>query len=223
VDADFLGFGRGMIAGAVASFGLILAVPALLSLAIPYAILRIRDGNKPEQDPQLGLKAGLYFTHSLGILLLLTGMTIYSVDLAIHQFGSGSFRQPKGVMDHLKDFTPLHRSACALMLSGFVISFIHLTMILGFTNTFKWPEAGRVFVGWRFAIHSVVIVIVITALMNVLFQKSPNNDDMASLAGVLIIWMPSWVIHLFLLKAYRGAGSKPPGRIRLPGDVTDRD
>jgi hypothetical protein len=196
---------------------------ALWGLAIPYAILRIRDGSKPEQDPQLGLKAALYFSHSLGILLLLTGLTIYSVDLSVHQFGSRSMGQAKGVMDHLKEFNELHRTACALMLSGFVISFIHLTMILGFTNTFKWPEAGRVFVGWRFAIHSVVVMSVITTLMVILFQKNPNSDAMASLAGILIVWMPSWVIHLFLLKAYRGAGSKPAGRIRLPGDVLDRD
>src|SRR5262247_3661522 len=52
----------------------------LLGLAIPYAVLRARD-SREQPDSQLGLKAGLHYFLSVGILQFLTGLSIIALDL----------------------------------------------------------------------------------------------------------------------------------------------
>src|SRR5262249_25160885 len=85
---------------------------------------------------------------------------------------------------------------------------------LGFTNDRRFPATRRVFVGWRLAIHSLVVLIAFTALVGQLFQKDPKWEDMKPFFGTLLVWVPSWLIHLLLLRFY---GTAPAARLHLPG------
>src|SRR5205085_1642989 len=60
----------------------------LPGLAIPYAVLRARD-SREHPDSQLGLKVGLYYFLSVGILQLLSGLTVISVDLLTREDARG--------------------------------------------------------------------------------------------------------------------------------------
>src|SRR5437667_8120455 len=66
--------------GVLWSVGLVVLPFVLLGLAIPYAVLRARD-SRDQPDSQLGLKTGLHYFLSVGILQFLTGLTIIAVDL----------------------------------------------------------------------------------------------------------------------------------------------
>jgi hypothetical protein len=201
--------------GAAGGLAVLLFPLLLLGLAIPYAVLRLRDSRNPVQDPQLGLKCALYFTHSIGVLLLLTGLTVLVIDF-LQELSHQPFRGPGG---QGPIFSPVQRTAAALVVSGLVVSFFHLVVIVGFTNNRKWPETRHVFVGWRLAIHSLVMVTAFTALVITLFHQAPDSDTLINVMGTMGVWFPSWLIHLILLHTYRGMGSKPPDEGR-PLDVS---
>jgi hypothetical protein len=189
--------------GLAGVFALVLFPMLLLSLAIPYAVLRLRDSRLEAQDPQLGLKCVLYFTHSIGVILFLTGLSLLTVDFLrdLNQVHLGG---------PARGFTPIQRTAAALLVAGLVVSLLHLVLIVAFTNNRRWPQTRRVFVGWRLAIHSLVLVTVFTLLVVNLFAVAPDGNTLIDLMGILGVWFPSWLIHLVLLQTYRGAGSRPP-------------
>src|SRR4051794_33367841 len=88
----------------------------LLGLAIPYAILKLKDARGIEHDPQIGLKAVLHFVWSLCILLFLTGLTTLVIDLITEKasppptpFGRVAVIQPSS------GFNDTRRTATALM------------------------------------------------------------------------------------------------------------
>ena len=78
------------MAWGVSTFTVVLLLPNLLmGLAIPYAVLRLRDA-KGEPEAQAGFKAALYFFFSMSVMLILTGLTIIVVDLVMTtDFGLG--------------------------------------------------------------------------------------------------------------------------------------
>jgi hypothetical protein len=189
--------------GAGVVFFLALVAPTLLlALAIPYGILRLRDSRKEVQDPQLGLKCMLHFIHSVGLILLLTGLTILADDV------TQSYIRPNFRGSYLT-YSKTQRMAAGLMAAGLLLSLFQLLLIVGFTNNRKWPESRRVFVGWRLAIHSMVVITAFTALVVTVFQEAPVEEELMRYATILVVWFASWLIHLILLKVYRGAGSKP--------------
>ena len=170
----------------------------LLGLAIPYAILSLRNVQNEDTDQQIGLKSCLYFIFSLSILLVLTGMTVIVVDFMMEDRLTGSSRK-------IADFNEAQRNGTALMVSGFVIGLFHLTSIIAFTNDRRFPATRRVFVGWRLAIHSLVVLAAFTVMMVQIFSVNVKWDSLKVPFGILLVWAPSWLIHLLLLNLYGGA------------------
>jgi hypothetical protein len=170
----------------------LLLVP--LSLAVPYVVLRMRDARSERPDPQLGLKAAMYFFFSLGIMLFLSGLTTLVVDLLVDEG-----RMPGGGL------TEAQRISFAFMVAGLIFTLLHLGLVKSMTND-RNPAARRMFMGWRMAIHGLVILSVITALLVIYFQKEfggPGTLKLRkSLWGVLLVWLPSWILHLVLLWVY---------------------
>jgi hypothetical protein len=219
--------------GQALALGVFFAPIVLLALAIPYAVLRVQDSTRPEHDPQLGLKTALYFMYSLSILMILIGLTIYAIDLGLNRFGAvneelkvreapqGAPQGKRLVLEkaarkdlgtYLTELSPVKRTSYALIVAGLVFFFFHLVVIVGWTNQRRWPEARRVFVGWRFAIHSLVVFSDVTVVIWYLFQKDPERDWLVRMFAILAVWLPSWILHLILLRLYRGIGSKPKRR-----------
>src|SRR5437588_12018229 len=99
----------------------------LLALAIPYAVLKVRDARGDQPDPQVGLKVGLYFFFSIGVVLLLYGLTTIVVDLLLDTKESRPAverRDPFGPAENLpeKDKGPSiqQRIGWAMVVAGFV-------------------------------------------------------------------------------------------------------
>lgn len=198
--------------GTFLGIGLLVAPFALLGLAIPYAVLRIRETRSDDPDPQIGLKSALHFILSLSILLVVSGITTLVVDALIdidkprqQEFrpqGRPGFPQPVQQVKKDKEFNERQRMGCAFIVSGLVLGLLHLVLLLGFTNDRRRPDVRRVFVGWRFAIHAIVVLITFTTLVILMFQKDIKWDDLKPVVGTLVVWGVSWVIHLVLLYAY---------------------
>src|SRR5437762_2566678 len=110
----------------------------LLGLAIPNAILHQRNAREVERDPQLGLKAALYFFYSVSILLFLTGLSIIIVDLMrdaeLLGVNAGFRRGAPGT------FTGEKRTGAALMFAGFTFGLAHFIVIQMATNDRRWPR-----------------------------------------------------------------------------------
>jgi hypothetical protein len=180
-----------MFAGFAAVFvGIMVFV--LISFAIPYAVLRMRDARSEKPDPKLGLKAAMYYFFSLGIMLILFGLTWLVMDFLMTE------QRP------VDWFTPERRVAVAFMISGLFFTIVHLALVKVMTND-RNPAARRMFAGWRMAIHGLVVISVVTGLLAIYIQKNYGDvpeRDRKGLWGVLLVWLPSWVIHLVLLWFY---------------------
>lgn len=211
---------------AVFSGVLILLLPILLlGLAIPYAVLRIRDSRSDDPDPQVGLKSALHFIYSLSILLIVTGITVLVVDALQEKnkqpVGRPGFGQPQPAAKPPTEFNTQQRTACALIVSGFAIGLLHLLLILGFTNDRRRPEVRRVFVGWRMAIHAVMVLATFTLLVIQVFQKEVQWESIKPTLGTLVVWGVSWVIHLVVLYIYLPQGTHD--RLRFTPPTLDVD
>jgi hypothetical protein len=158
----------------------------LLGLAIPYAVLRARD-SREHPDPQLGLKAALHYFLSVSLLLFLTGLTVVSVDLITREGRPG--RDPD---------TDAIRTGLALAASGAAFASLHL-ILLSRSNDHRNPIARRTFTGWRFAIHGLVVLFCVTACVVIVLQKTFETRTLKIFLAILLVWFPSWLVHLVLL------------------------
>jgi len=174
-------------------------ITTLLSFAIPYAILRIRDVRSERPDPQMGLKAAMYFFFSIGIMLFLNGLTVLVWDLLVIQ--------PKRplLFPQMKGLDPIQRIAIAGMVSGLIFALLYLGLVKGMTND-RNPAARRMFAGWRMAFHGLVVIVVVTVLLAIYFQEDFGGertlDTRKGLWGVLLVWGPSWILHVVLVWFY---------------------
>ncbi len=157
-------FGPSELAGIGGLVALAFIPYLLLGLAVPYAVLYVKDRRNEEHDSEIGLKSALYFMLSLSILLILSGLTVLVVD-----FLTEEDRMPAAAR-RSSEFSDIQRTAFAMMVSGFAIGLFHLVVILGFTNDRRYPATRRVFVGWRLAICSLIVLIAFTVLVIQVFQ-----------------------------------------------------
>src|SRR5437667_6516883 len=102
--------------GVLWSVGLVVLPFVLLGLAIPYAVLRTRD-SREQPDSQLGLKTGLHYFLSVGILQFLIGLSIISWDLITRED-----RLPR------KDADEALRVGVAVAAVGAAFAFLHLIL-----------------------------------------------------------------------------------------------
>jgi hypothetical protein len=171
----------------------------LLGLAIPYAVLRLRE-TREEADPRLGLRVALSFFFSLALLLVLTGLTVFVVDL-LQQSNFLGPRRFGGI--GRQDFpNQAQRTAFALMVSGGLFILLHFIFLVVMTDRQSRSPVRRMFIGWRFVIHGLVVMFTMTLLMIVLFQidRVQNVEVIQTLLGFLAVWGPSWLVHLMLLR-----------------------
>jgi hypothetical protein len=193
-------FFRGRFGSSVAGVAVLLVLPLLLGLAIPYAILHYRDGRSAERDPQIGLKAALYFFLSVSVFIFLLGASILVVETLNEMqlfgpVGGGGFRGgPKA------GFNVMKRSAAGFMFTGFTFGLVQFVIIHMMTNNRKFPLVRRVFGGWRLAVSGMVVLTWFAILVQMLFQENVQFDEAQDAFAVLFVWTPAWLIDLILLR-----------------------
>jgi hypothetical protein len=198
----------------------------LLGLGFPYIVLRLRDAQNRRPDPQLGFKAAMYFFYSIALFLILTALTIFVVDFLMELDTGGmlggrrqGFQGFQGGRQREPFPNPTQRIALAILTSGAVFLVLHLVVILTLTKERGPSLARRTFLGWRLAVHGIVVMFGVTGLLVILFQKSdfPADELRRFFIGLLIVWLPSWFLHLVLLRVSSPTPTDPP-RIDLGGE-----
>lgn len=188
----------------------------LLTLMIPYLTLRIRDAQSAERDPEIGFKALLWAFISLSIVLFLTGATVVVVDLVVDvkqkqpaifqpQPQPGAFGQQLPPPAPKKEDFPntAQRTGGAMMGVGLVGVLIHSLVLVLMTNDRRWPSARRAFLGWMLALNGVIVMIDATALLVMVVQKDFDEPNaINALLGVLLVWMPAWVVTFSFLRSF---------------------
>jgi hypothetical protein len=233
-----------MLESLVGGFAVILIVAVLpflglVGVAVPYAVLRMRDAKSETPDPQLGLKVGYHFFFSLGVLLVHLGLTVNVADYLIEENAPGApaqfgpnfggmqpVRANKGADGKL--LTPTMRIGWALTASGFLFAVVFgIASLLG-TNVRRFPAVRRTFVGWRMIVCGLAVLAAVTTLLIWMFQKdNPDNKTYETAIATLAIWAPSLAVHLFLMqrysKEYHVPGRTKPAPPRPVDDEEDDD
>jgi hypothetical protein len=208
-------FGRVFGLTLAAGYALALMPFLLLSLAIPYAVLRLRSQEGTEADTQVGLKVFFYYFFSLGVLLVLAGATILAVDAVADKSqvlpGGGAFGAPQRAVKG-GDFNAAQRTGASLVVTGILAALFHWVLAKAATNDRSWPAARRLFAGWRLAIHGLVLLMTATVLIHDLFQEDTNVELVKSLLAVAAVWSFAWLADLFVL----WFNSRPPRPAQKP-------
>jgi hypothetical protein len=115
-----------------------------------------------------------------------------------------------------KGLNQVQRIGIALIIAGLVVALLHLALVKLITQD-RPLAARRMFAGWRLVIHSIVVVSAFTVLLVVLLMKDDNEgihrglvETRKMMAGVLLVWVPSWVLHLVLVAYYSRPLYEPP-------------
>jgi hypothetical protein len=203
----------------------------LLGLGFPYIVLRLRDAQNRRPDPQLGFKAALHFFFSIAFFLILTALTILVVDFLMELDPGGllggrrqGFQGFQPARQREPFPNPTQRIALAFLTSGVLFLVVHLVLILTLTRERGPSLVRRTFLGWRLAVHGIVVMFAVTGLLVILFQKSDVATDQVQrfFIGLLIVWLPSWFLHVVLMRVSSPAPSDPT-RIDLGSDLGGDD
>jgi hypothetical protein len=206
----------------------------LLSFAFLYVVLRLRSAGSEPRDPHLGFKAVLHYLLSLSVFLLLSGLTMVVVDL-MNAAERKASEGKNGAADRAEQplFSATQRNGVALALSGAVFAALYWSLLRAATNDNRWPLVRRLFAGWRFAIHALVILFVSTWLMMILFREDvekrgarlrlerpqikelqrEHQEERNLPVGFLLVWGPSWFFHLGLLWWYANLSEVPQDQV----------
>lgn len=171
---------------------------ALMALAVPYIVLRSRDGRQEVQDPQLGLKTALHLIGSIGIVIGITGFTFVVTEILMRDSTSSTTW-----------FTPLIRAGLGMILSGLIITAGNWWFLLMRTNDRQWPAVRRTFVGSRLVIHGIVICITLTGTLVALFLDDAPEEIAKVFGGSLLVWFASWAVHFALMIRYTRQSPSP--------------
>lgn len=200
--------------------GLVVVAAVALALCLPvgllYVALRVRDGRNTAPDPHLGLKTAYHLLHSLAVVMLLTGLSVSAADLMQGMLGGNPRNPPPAAFGQVAPaaefWTAAQRSAAALVGVGTLFALLFL-LLLTWTNNRKYPAVRRTFVGGRLAVCLLVVFTVVTLSVLILVQKNPKIDPVELLVGILLVWLPAGVVHLFL---FRLASRRPLEPIPAP-------
>jgi len=229
------------IVGMAALLVIVIILPfVIVSIAYPYLALRLRDSREEKRDPQLGVKAAYYMLLSAALLLLLLGATMFAIDLMDGAFDKakrqqaqqqqqGVFGAPRGQQpDPLMN--PSQRTALGLMVSGVLFALTFMLILKMSTNDAEYPAAKRVFVGGRLAFAGVVVMVALTVLIVLFFQKEvPDKTPYEVLTAILMVWVPALAVHMVLMRYYGGQpyhierGTSAASRRRNDGEFFDDD
>lgn len=198
--AEFLGAGA---VAAVFAVPLFLAI-ALLGLAVPYLAIRLRD--EPPPDPQLGAKILFQFGFSAGILLTLAGATTLAVEWMMSDRSPRATRDnPFGrvTIDYLlsEGFSVAERAGLGVILGGLTAIAAAAVCLQGTTPVHR-QRVRRTFLGWRLAVHGLVVMFLFTAMLVLALQRGAFDKPLVlALRAVLaafFVWTSSAVVHLLL-------------------------
>ncbi len=187
----------------------------LLALAIPYAVLRLRDTQSTPHDNQVGLKAALYFFSSVGIMLILNGGFILVLEEFVIKPQREEFQRAFAAAKEPDEFpNQTHRVGFGLATAGAVLTVFHWLFIMAATNDGRFPSTRRLFGGWRFAIDGMIVTIAVIALALILWQKEGFMGDKFKYPrritySALMVFAPAWLLEMVLLLVRRDAPYGP--------------
>lgn len=224
--------GPGALAGIIGAVAVVLTILAAALTIIPivvalaYVALRVQDARQTEPDPRLGMKTAFHMMHTISILLVLGGLSVFMIDLmdgAIsgnkpnvapppNPFGGAAppARAPRG-----DSFNAAQRVAVALVVSGLLFGIAFWAFLLG-TNDGTRKAVRRVFVGGRMALCLLITIVSVTGLLVVLMQKDPQHQVTEALLAMLIVWFPAACVHMILF--FANMGEPRSGRRRRDED-----
>lgn len=141
------------------------------------------------------------------ILLILLGLTISAIDVMDGAFEArAQQRRPQGQaprdpFDQFADAT--QRTAWGVTISGLLFALTAMLLLKMGTNDSDFPAAKRVFAGGRLAFIAVIVMIAITVLIVLFFQKEvPRKEPYEILTAILLVWVPALAVHIFLMRLY---------------------
>ena len=183
----------------------------IVCLAYPYLALRLRDSREEKRDPELGVKAAYYVILSAAIMLILFGLTVSAMDMMDGAFQQAPARrpapppgqQPRDPFEQFADAT--QRTAWAISVSGLLFSLTAMLLLKMGTNDAEFPSAKRIFVGGRLTLIAIIVMITVTLLIVLFFQKEvPRKEPYEILTAILIVWGPALAVHIILMRMYAG-------------------
>lgn len=168
---------------------------ALIGLAVPYVVARMRERNG-QPDPHIGIKTAHYFFFTMGIFLMLSGLTIICIELMDidGRPRGGAF----GPMRPSFLESPQVRVGLAMNVVGGLFALMHRLLLLG-TNDGAMPQVRRAFSGLRFVVSGLIVLVTLTVVLSILFQRGAEFSQIKPFLGVLIVWIPSWFLHMAFL------------------------
>jgi hypothetical protein len=185
-------------------------------LGFPYVALRVRDSREPKKDPELGIKSAYYMLMSASIILAVVGLTISALDLMDGAFEKGDNKGGKEAKRNAIAFVfgeakkdekegflnnPVQRIALSLVVSGLLFSLTFMILLRAGTNDSTFPAARRSFLGARLGIFGTVVLIAVTALIVLFFQKDVKvMAPYEVLTAILLIWLPGFILHIVLMR-----------------------
>jgi len=226
---EFLGVGIAIAVLACVSF-----LPlVLLGLAVPYLVIRLKAESPP--DPQLGAKIVFQFFFSAAMLVALAGTTMFAVDWLTRDYipneetgnplGRSTFESLSA-----KGFNVTQRIGLGMILSGGAVAALHALLIHSTTLTHR-QRIRRTFIGWRFAIHGVIVLFGLTLLLTLVLQREPFQMPIVlplkAVTAATLVWAISWVVHLLMLfdasrSAARADAALAGGNAEAPPQATTR-
>lgn len=184
----------------------------VICLAYPYMALRLRDSREEKRDPELGIKTAYYLILSAAILLILFGLTISAIDVMDGTLEKRNRPQPQPQAQFQQQqrdpferiiTDAAQRTAWGMTVSGLLFALTSMLLLKMGTNDIHYPSAKRVFVGGRLAFVGIVVMIAVTALIILFFQKEvPRKEPYEVIIAVLMVWAPALAVHIFLMRLY---------------------
>jgi hypothetical protein len=200
----------------------------ILVMGLAYALLRYRDAHNPVKDPHIGIKTALHYFLTTSVFMVLIGASFVAHDVmtkgAKKAIREANQAKPVKAEEDDEFMTRQVRSGLAMATTGGAFALLNFVLLLISTNDLRWPMARRVFVGYRFAIHSLVVILIVSFLINLLFEnpypKGADDKQKESIdrdqhlkymewLSFLVVWGPSWILHLILLRLYSAQAVTP--------------
>jgi len=224
-----LPFNQGLKDIGSAEFAVLLGT--LLVAGVAYVVLRYRDAHNPVKDAHIGIKTVLHCFLSSSVFLMLIGGSTVLNDVMTKKLREELTRpvlaeKPKDKQQE-EFLTDNVRRGLATATTGGMFALLTFIILLMGTNDLRWPMVRRVFVGYRFAIHFVMVIMLTSRLVELSFMReitqAAGGRDADTLKkerelqfldniSYLAVWGASWLLHLILIRLYSAQSVVPASR-----------
>jgi hypothetical protein len=180
----------------------------ILAAGAIYGVCRLRERSEAP-DPHIGIKTAHHLFYTAGLFLLLIGVSVIAVEMMFLDAPIGGRRPdifPGGFGFREPFFERMSvRIGLAVMLVGGAFALLHRLLLLA-TNDGKLRSVGRAFLGFRFAVTGILVMVLLSVILSMLFQKEfPGADpgsrfrEIKPFLGMLIVWLPAWILFMTFL------------------------